>query len=434
MYCIKNKRNKKEGLVEKMKELQRNNEVILVLGMHRSATSLTTRLLYKMGVYLGEKEDLIEAKEDNPEGFFERKDVVELNDNMLLENDMMWRFFRKKFLPVLHTEHMDLLGDILDSMCKKASGRLIGIKDPRLCILEQLWHMELQNKGLHERVVVVFRHPYEVARSLEKRDGMDFNYALKLWYYYNHSILNTVIEFEANDVLYINHNEYFQHPECQIRKIAQFLHLDNDSEKYLKEINKNLRHNYVESIEENVLYKTVILLYDYFVRLEKGEAVLCRKEVETFNNYWEELFSISYDKKRVDMLYVVCRSKKWCLYEMKTKNELLAGKFQDFFSKNEIREISIYGDGTIAEELYGILERTGIRIKCIYDRRPRRNGIQIGGRMVSVVCPDSADDLQSDFIINTVVNYVEELSEMFSSVWKNQKVIELSDLLCDFIL
>ncbi|MFG6330183.1 MAG: hypothetical protein K1W06_12060, partial [Lachnospiraceae bacterium] len=67
-----------------------SNEVILVLGMHRSATSLTTNILTELGLYAGNRYELLEADSDNKKGYFERKDVIELSDKMLVENNITW--------------------------------------------------------------------------------------------------------------------------------------------------------------------------------------------------------------------------------------------------------------------------------------------------------------------------------------------------------
>ena len=48
---------------------------LLVLGMHRSGTSMVTRLLNMAGAYFGPEGIATEANEENPKGFWERRDV-----------------------------------------------------------------------------------------------------------------------------------------------------------------------------------------------------------------------------------------------------------------------------------------------------------------------------------------------------------------------
>ena len=48
---------------------------LLVLGMHRSGTSTVTRLLNLAGAYFGTDDDATETNQENPKGFWERRDI-----------------------------------------------------------------------------------------------------------------------------------------------------------------------------------------------------------------------------------------------------------------------------------------------------------------------------------------------------------------------
>ena len=63
---------------------------IVILGMHRSGTSMVARALATAGLYVGEQGELLSDQEDNPNGFWERKDVVSLNDEMLHNCGYSW--------------------------------------------------------------------------------------------------------------------------------------------------------------------------------------------------------------------------------------------------------------------------------------------------------------------------------------------------------
>ena len=56
---------------------------ILILGMHRSGTSVVARLLNMMGAYFAPEGVSNGANEENPKGFWERQDVRALNDLVL---------------------------------------------------------------------------------------------------------------------------------------------------------------------------------------------------------------------------------------------------------------------------------------------------------------------------------------------------------------
>ncbi|MFT6288917.1 MAG: hypothetical protein ACJA09_003683, partial [Alcanivorax sp.] len=57
-----------------------------------------------------------------------------------------------------------------------------GLKDPRMCRLMPLWQQLLIEAGIESRVILCFRHPLEVAGSLCRRDGLNFNLAIAMWF------------------------------------------------------------------------------------------------------------------------------------------------------------------------------------------------------------------------------------------------------------
>src|SRR5687767_11407458 len=56
---------------------------ICVAGMHRSGTSLVTHLLQMCGMYLGDERDLVPAATANPDGYWEHRRFVEINQELL---------------------------------------------------------------------------------------------------------------------------------------------------------------------------------------------------------------------------------------------------------------------------------------------------------------------------------------------------------------
>ena len=63
---------------------------IFVCGMHRSGTSVIARLLNMLGVYFGPEGSGLAANADNPKGFWERADIVALNDAILADAGARW--------------------------------------------------------------------------------------------------------------------------------------------------------------------------------------------------------------------------------------------------------------------------------------------------------------------------------------------------------
>ena len=63
---------------------------VIVTAMHRSGSSLCTRLLSFMGIHLGPGNALLPPQPDNPKGFWERSDVQILHDQVLGKLNRSW--------------------------------------------------------------------------------------------------------------------------------------------------------------------------------------------------------------------------------------------------------------------------------------------------------------------------------------------------------
>lgn len=385
-----------------MKKMNRNKELVVVLGMHRSATSLTAMLLHEMGLYMGEEQDMLTANEHNREGYFERADVVAVHDEILDDYGRYWLSLSKSKAENCREDYRKRISQIIAKLSQTPS-LLSAIKDPRLCLFEPFWREELKKKRIGEKIILVFRHPYEVAKSLETRDHMNYLYALKLWFYYNSSILNILLNIPADNVLVINHNEYFVNANHQIKKLISFLDIDCDNEKCAEKIKTDLRHNLPETMTGNDLYERVMELYDYLLDLERGTVTVSKERADYFSSVWENLYDTSYDAEYQDMPRTVYNTKKRSVYQLTHKKERLREAFCNYFNEEQITCISIYGDGTVADALYPVLENTGIVVKYVFEQKPKRNDVVISGKHVPVVQPG----LQSDtgLIINTIVNH-----------------------------
>src|SRR4051812_25570543 len=56
---------------------------ICIVGMHRSGTSMITRLLNLCGLSLGPEDELLPPNEFNTEGYWENDKFVKINDELL---------------------------------------------------------------------------------------------------------------------------------------------------------------------------------------------------------------------------------------------------------------------------------------------------------------------------------------------------------------
>jgi hypothetical protein len=90
-------------------EMKQNKNAVLVVGMHRSGTSVLTRGLKTIGVELGDH--LSSSAEDNLRGFWEDKDVLALNEKILRIIGRRWDSVRPVTLSGIKDEVFRSLRD-----------------------------------------------------------------------------------------------------------------------------------------------------------------------------------------------------------------------------------------------------------------------------------------------------------------------------------
>ena len=162
---------------------------VLVLGMHRSGTSALARVLNLAGVELGN--DLLPAAADNEMGFWEHRGIQFIHDRIYEDLERDWTNVSPLPDNWWERDEIQLRRDQLKETLQSDFGNqnLWGIKDPRLCAMLPLWIPLLKELHCQTKCVLIFRNPLEVAKSLEKRDGMAPARTYLLW-------LRSVIESE----------------------------------------------------------------------------------------------------------------------------------------------------------------------------------------------------------------------------------------------
>ena len=142
---------------------------VCVVGMHRTGTSALSSLL--SGFDFGS--NTIDSAYDNPNGFYENKLVVNLNDEILKFLGFRWDTIL--LLPadwelrLAATEFEEKALEILKS--EYSSGKHIAIKDPRLSFLFPFWLKLLTKVGFIVKVLHTYRPALEVVHSLHNRNN-----------------------------------------------------------------------------------------------------------------------------------------------------------------------------------------------------------------------------------------------------------------------
>jgi len=165
----------------------REKGMIVVTGMHRSGTSLITGLLDLCGYGVGDTKQLLgenQPRFDNMKGHFESRDLVQIDDALLAAAGGSWN--RLPDGTALESA-ADTFALPMQHFLEDFDGHVI--KDPRLSVTLASWRAQ----GMQLRhVVLCLRHPLQVARSLQRRDAMDLNEGLQLWYEHNRRLVDAL--------------------------------------------------------------------------------------------------------------------------------------------------------------------------------------------------------------------------------------------------
>ena len=160
-------------------------DVVIVLGMHRSGTSAVAGTLVKLGG--GSPKHLMVANAGNARGYFESVAFMHFHDELLASAGSHWHDWRL-FNPgwyssPLAAEYRRRAKELFEA---EFSGAVLPvIKDPRICRFAPFWLEVLREMQKTPRIVIPIRSPLEVARSLEKLQGVPLNEGLLLWLRHN---------------------------------------------------------------------------------------------------------------------------------------------------------------------------------------------------------------------------------------------------------
>jgi glycosyltransferase involved in cell wall biosynthesis len=144
---------------------------LLVLGAHRSGTSAFTRVLNLLGADLSSY--LLPETPDNPRGFWESAELVNIHEEILATAATSWDDWRPFNPAWFESPLAKAYKERLLSWLARDFGAsaFFVIKDPRMCRLVPLWRDTLREFGAQVKAVIPIRNPVEVAASLESRDG-----------------------------------------------------------------------------------------------------------------------------------------------------------------------------------------------------------------------------------------------------------------------
>src|SRR5712671_7604284 len=202
-------------------DADRRRPIVVVLGMHRSGTSLCAHILSAMGIDMA---DAIGEHPSNTRGHWERWEIVEFHDRILgLFNRDYYGPFHDFSLPVAWWADPRVFAikrEIVAFLGRRMGDGYFGFKDPRTGRLMPVWHQIFNDLKLAPKIVLCLRDPAQAARSLKARDGLDLGIGEYRW-------LTHMVDFyrysSAFDVCTVEYERWFTDPFGNFEQLKKFL-------------------------------------------------------------------------------------------------------------------------------------------------------------------------------------------------------------------
>ncbi|MFS0838721.1 hypothetical protein [Paenibacillus sp. 1P03SA] len=271
---------------------------VLILGMHRSGTSLLAQTVISLGVYMGGEHQMVPPREDNPEGFWEHAEIVAVHDELLARLSSSWD--ATKPLPEqwwLNEAGMASRARLVDIIARDFSKHPIwGFKDPRTCLLLPLWQSVLEELNIEPRYILSLRNPLNVAASLHKRDQFLPDKSFAIWNLY---VLSSLYYTSHKRRIVVDYDRLLEQPVETCRKISDFLNVPFGAveQARISGLPKpSLRHSRFSArdvLEDRLVPPIVRQTFQFGLIGEKDCDELCKNELhESIQNSYDQLVQI----------------------------------------------------------------------------------------------------------------------------------------------
>ncbi len=251
---------------------------VIIIGMHRSGTSMLTRILQDAGLFMGINKD----ENDEAWYFLSFNDWIIRQANASWDNPYNYNFIDQKFKTQIkrifnqRKKSLHLINYIgFKNYLKYRSLDNIdfawGWKDPRSTLTLDIWKDLYPNA----KVIHIYRNPIDVAYSLKVRSekiNTNYNityktkikeYLLKgnaiynisyrvmnihegylLWKEYVEKALN------ESDALHIQYEDLLENPQSNLKKVFEYINLsvsENHIEKYTKYFDASRKYAFIRN-------------------------------------------------------------------------------------------------------------------------------------------------------------------------------------------
>ncbi|MCW4442355.1 sulfotransferase [Vibrio splendidus] len=219
------------------------NKQIVVLGMHRSGTSILSKVLINLGVDMGEGDS--QGGISNIDGHNEDFDMLSINEEFLQILGASWHTPPEAALIEINKNHIQrAYADFVEGK----SG-LWGVKEPRLSLFVKYLDVHLDNP----KYIYITRNSEQVEKSINVRDGIPTNECCLIKKQYDECIKSFLIDKKSLNITY---ERLLSEPEKTLTSICNYLDLEYD-ESAISHIKTSEQ---LESVKRKKLKELVIFL------------------------------------------------------------------------------------------------------------------------------------------------------------------------------
>jgi GT2 family glycosyltransferase/glycosyltransferase involved in cell wall biosynthesis len=322
-------------------------KLIVVIGMHRTGTSLITRGLQVMGVNLGN--NLLPAMADvNAKGFWEDADINALNIEMLHAINSEWDCLTP--ITATNIQQLEHQGYFLRAVellrNKVAQVSIFGLKDPRIAKLLPFWGMVFDHCNYDVSYLLTIRHPLSVVKSLQKRDNLSAEKSYLLWF--THVI--TALTFSiGKNVSLVDYDFFMQHPSDELERLAKDFKLsviNQELQVFLDQfVDNSLRHTHYALDDlrlDSACPYPIQDVYSYLLKIASGETAYDFLALSNLVKQWEKYLDFGQAPFAIiDSLYNATRSAAEEVQEqaqtLELKNHLIGNL--EKFNEDRARQI-----------------------------------------------------------------------------------------------
>lgn len=269
-------------------------QLILVIGVHRSGTSLLTKALETMGVSLGN--NFIPTTTYNEKGFWEDSDFHQLNLEMLSAfNDRIrctLSITKKEADWLCKNGFFEQATQLL--LTKLPLAQPLGIKDPRFSVLLPFWKRVFTACSVTTSFVIALRHPLSVAASQERFETQRREQSLWTWISY---LLSCLEESKGHRRIIVDYDALLKNPSGHVIKMARTFQLNinpallDSYEHHFLDV--SLRHfdkHQSQGVQHHFWQRFAGEMYETLFSVAQGERSF--EEINTLFEEWKKKFGM----------------------------------------------------------------------------------------------------------------------------------------------